>query len=84
MLSVPPLGPLRSNPSTARAARPPMSGGGAGVDGDDFGMWATNAPPTLGAPCRPFSVAAGSSWCFLKNAIAPSINSIKLRKYLSG
>jgi hypothetical protein len=30
------------------------------------------------------SVAAGSSWCFRKNAIAPSINSIKLRKYLSG
>ncbi|KAI0281493.1 hypothetical protein BC826DRAFT_1111399 [Russula brevipes] len=28
--------PHRSNPSTTRAARPPMSGGGGGVDGDDL------------------------------------------------
>jgi hypothetical protein len=38
-------------------------------------------------PCialLPSSVAAGLSWCFRKNAIAPSINSIKLRKYWSG
>jgi hypothetical protein len=27
-----------------------MSGGGGGVDGDDFGVWATNAPPPLGPP----------------------------------
>ncbi|KAI0277029.1 hypothetical protein BC826DRAFT_1087947 [Russula brevipes] len=38
-----------------------MSGGGGGVDSDDFGVWATNAPPPLGPPekheddsCRPF------------------------------
>jgi hypothetical protein len=27
-----------------------MSGGGGGVDGDDFGVWATNARPPLGPP----------------------------------
>jgi hypothetical protein len=27
-----------------------MSGGSGGVDGDDFGVWATNAPPPLGPP----------------------------------
>jgi hypothetical protein len=27
---------------------PPMSGGGGGVDGDAFGVWATNVPPPLG------------------------------------
>ncbi|KAI0288775.1 hypothetical protein BC826DRAFT_1107518 [Russula brevipes] len=42
--------PHRSNPLTARAARPPTSGGGGGSDGDDFGAWATNAPPPLGPP----------------------------------
>jgi hypothetical protein len=38
-----------------------MSGGGGGIDGDDFGVWATNAPPPLGPPekdeddsCRQF------------------------------
>jgi hypothetical protein len=29
-----------------------MSGGGGGVDGDDFGVWVTNAPPLLGPPDR--------------------------------
>ncbi|KAI0284390.1 hypothetical protein BC826DRAFT_1109774 [Russula brevipes] len=33
-----------------RAHRPPMSGGSGGVDGDDFGVWATNSPPPLGPP----------------------------------
>jgi hypothetical protein len=42
--------PHRSNPSTARAACPPMSGSGGGGDGDDFGVWATNARPPLGPP----------------------------------
>jgi hypothetical protein len=42
--------PHWSNPSTACAACPPMSGGGGGIDGDDFGVWATNAPPPLGPP----------------------------------
>jgi hypothetical protein len=27
-----------------------MSGSGGGVDSDDFGVWATNAPPPLGPP----------------------------------
>ncbi|KAI0281897.1 hypothetical protein BC826DRAFT_1111098 [Russula brevipes] len=27
-----------------------MSGGGGGGDGDDFGAWATNAPPPLRPP----------------------------------
>jgi hypothetical protein len=40
----------RSDPSTACAACLPMSGGGGGVDGDDFGVWAMNMPPPLGPP----------------------------------
>jgi hypothetical protein len=47
---MPSVPPHRSDPSTARAARPPTSGGGGGGDGDDFGAWATNAPPPLGPP----------------------------------
>ncbi|KAI0282616.1 hypothetical protein BC826DRAFT_1190627 [Russula brevipes] len=31
-----------------------MSGGSGGVDGDNFGVWAMNAPPPLRAPCCPF------------------------------
>jgi hypothetical protein len=27
-----------------------MSDGSGGVDGDDFGVWATSAPPALGPP----------------------------------
>ena len=45
---MPSVPPHRSDPSTARAARPPMSGGGGGGEGDDFGAWATNAPLPLG------------------------------------
>jgi hypothetical protein len=38
-----PAAPLhRSEPSTARAARPPLSGSGGGGDGDDFGTLAAN------------------------------------------
>jgi hypothetical protein len=44
--------PHRSDPSTTHAARPPTSGGGGGGDSDDFGVWATNAPPPLGPPDR--------------------------------
>jgi hypothetical protein len=47
MLSVP---PHRPDPSTAHTARPPMSDGSGGVDGDDFGVWAMSAPPALGPP----------------------------------
>jgi hypothetical protein len=51
MRTTPPsVPPHRSEPSTARTVRPPMSGGGGGVDGDDFGVWATNAPPPLRPP----------------------------------
>src|SRR3984893_5939687 len=43
-----PSAPLhRSEPSTACTVRPPMSGGGGGVDGGGFGVVATEAPRAL-------------------------------------
>jgi hypothetical protein len=56
MLAAP---PHRSEPSTARAARPPLSGGGGGGDGDDFGALAANVargldPPPEEATSRPW------------------------------
>jgi hypothetical protein len=41
----------RSEPLTARAARPPLSGGGGVGDGDDFGALAGNVDdPMLAVP----------------------------------
>jgi hypothetical protein len=62
---------LKSSPSTPPP--PPLIGGQAARAVEGLDRWGNGR-----------SVAAGSSWCFRKNAIAPSINSIKLRKYLSG
>ncbi|KAI0281898.1 hypothetical protein BC826DRAFT_1111099 [Russula brevipes] len=38
-----------------------MSGSGGGGDGDDFGAWATNAPPPLGPPEKDEDKHAGRS-----------------------
>src|SRR3984893_11642465 len=40
----------RTEPSTARATRPPLSGGGGGSDGDDFGALAANVARSLDPP----------------------------------
>ncbi|KAI0282675.1 hypothetical protein BC826DRAFT_1110686 [Russula brevipes] len=45
--------PHRSDPSTARAARPPTSGGGGAGEGDDVGAWATNAHAVRSPPTDP-------------------------------